>query len=185
MPRKSSERAKVAPAQGVRAQEVRTATEPETRALASSLRLRILRLCIDEPLTNRQIAQALDKQPATVLHHVRRLVDTGYLEALAPRRGNRGAREIPYRSTGKSWYTRTGPAVENALLGAFLAELEQAPPEQVGMTRLALRLPSDERAEFRDRLAELFHEFAERDRDPQAEAWSVFFAIHPEPSRPR
>src|SRR5439155_18198906 len=59
----------------------RPATEAEARALASGIRLRILRLCLDRPLTNKEIAERLDANPATVLHHVRKLVDTGFLAA--------------------------------------------------------------------------------------------------------
>src|ERR1700712_1537085 len=81
----------------------RPATEAEARALSSPTRLRILRLCLSEALTNKEIAARLGRNPATVLHHVRTLVDTGFLVAGPPRRGARGAREVPYRATGKSW----------------------------------------------------------------------------------
>src|SRR5438309_1430220 len=83
--------------------ERRRATDAEARALASAVRLRILRLCLDRSLTNKELAAGLDRNPATVLHHVRTLVDTGFLVPEAPRRGARGAREVPYRATGKSW----------------------------------------------------------------------------------
>lgn len=166
-----------------REHEHRDATEAEARALSSGLRLRILRLCLDQPLTNREIAEALDKHPATVLHHVRTLVDTGYLEAQEPRRGRRGAREIPYRTTGKSWYTRS-PVGSSSMLEAFLAEVERAPAEHKAMTRMALRLPEEEMAEFRQRLRALLTEFHDRPRDPDAEPWSLFVALHPDTSRP-
>jgi len=81
----------------------RQATDDEARAMASALRLRILRLCLDEPLTNKQIAERLGRDPASVLYHVRRLVRTGFLVPEPARRGARGAREVPYRATGKSW----------------------------------------------------------------------------------
>ena len=61
--------------------ERRAATDAEARALASGLRLRILRLTLDEALTNKEIADALDRNPASVLHHVRTLVDNGFLRA--------------------------------------------------------------------------------------------------------
>lgn len=160
----------------------RPATEAEAKALASGLRLRILRMCLDEPLTNREIAQTLAKNPATVLHHVRTLVDTGYLEALEPRRGNRGAREIPYRATGKSWYTYTA-TTGASMLDAFLTEIRDLPTDQVDMTRMGLRLPPDELAEFHDRLHALLREFAERPRASAEPAWSVFFALHPDTSQ--
>jgi len=52
--------------------------------------MRILRLCLDDALTNKEIAQRLQRDPASVLHHVRTLVDTGFLEALPARRGRAG-----------------------------------------------------------------------------------------------
>lgn len=167
--------------------ERRAPTDAEARALASGLRLRMLRLCLDQPLTNREIAEALDLNPATSLHHVRTLVDTGFLQALEARRGRRGSREIPYRTTGKSWYmdgdgASTGPS----LLAAFLSEVRGLPPEFHGMTRLGLRLKPHDLDEFRDRLEALFSEYADRPRDPEGEAWSLFLALHPDTSqRPR
>lgn len=161
------------------------ASDAEARALASGLRLRMLRLTLDEPLTNREIADALDLNPATSLHHVRTLVDTGFLEALEPRRGRRGAREIPYRATGRSWYART-PVITTSMVEAFVAELGQVPADRtdVTLTRLRLRLPPEELAEFRTRLHELVTEFHDRPRDADAEPWSFFLALHPETSHP-
>lgn len=163
-------------------EERRDATEAQARALASGVRLRILRLTLDEALTNREIAQALDLNPATALHHVRTLVDTGFLEALEPRRGRRGSREIPYRSTGLSWHLRT-PSGTTPLLEAFLAEIATVPPAQQDLVRLGLRLPKAELEEFQARLGALLQEFAERPRDPQAAAWSLFVALHPDTSQ--
>ncbi|WP_151524647.1 helix-turn-helix domain-containing protein [Serinicoccus kebangsaanensis] len=162
------------------------AGDAEAKALASGLRLRILRLTLDEPLTNREIAEALELNPATALHHVRTLVDTGFLEALEPRRGRRGAREIPYRATGRSWYANT-PVTSKGMLEAFVAEVERVPADRtdVTMTRLGLRLPPEELEEFRDRLGELITEFHDRARDPSAEPWSLFLALHPDTSAPK
>lgn len=165
--------------------EARDATEAEARALASPVRLRILRATLDEPLTNREIADALGLNPATCLHHVRTLVDTGFLEALEPRRGRRGSREIPYRATGKSWYTRS-PVGTSSMLEAFLAELALVPEgRRTEMTRLGLRLPEEEMKEFADRLHALISEFHDRPRDPDAEPWSLFLSLHPDTSQRR
>ncbi len=88
--------------------------DADGRALASVLRLRILRLCLDEPLTNKQIAERLGRDPATTYHHVRRLAERGFLAAQPERTGARGAREVPYLATRKSWRTpvpgAAGPA---------------------------------------------------------------------------
>ena len=164
----------------------RQATEAEARALASTLRMRILRLCLDEELTNKEIAGRLDRDPASVLHHVRRLVDTGFLEALPARRGTRGAREVPYRATGKSWQLSgtTVPGVASpgdVMLQTFLDELADAGGELADASRLGLRLNAEHRAEFTNRIGAVLDEFAARPPDPDGERWSVFVAIHADP----
>lgn len=161
----------------------RPATDQEARALASALRLRILRICLSEPRTNKQIAAVLGRDPASTLHHVRTLVRTGFLAAQTPRRGVRGAREIPYLATRKSW-TLTTPAREKALLEAFVEEVALVPRESVDTARLGLRLSPAQMSEFRDRLTRLLDEFAARPDDAGAQAWSVFLAVHPDPNRP-
>lgn len=160
----------------------RPATEAEAQALASALRLRILRLCLDEALTNKDIARRLGRDPASVLHHVRRLVDTGFLEPLPVRRGSRGARERPYRATGKSWRISIGDRnrEHGAMLEAFLDELNEAGVDAAEFTRLGLTLDAAHHAEFLDRLQQVFDEFADRAPDPDGDRWSVFFAIHPD-----
>ncbi len=162
--------------------ERRPATDAEARALASGLRLRILRMTLDEPLSNREIAEALGLNPATVLHHVRTLVDTGFLAPQEPRRGRRGAREIPYRATGKSWYT-SAPAGTSSMIDAFLAEIAAVPEPDQDLTRLGLRLPPEQMEELRERLWALVQEFHDRPRDPSAQPWSLFLALHPDTSQ--
>ncbi len=164
----------------------RPATDAERRALASGLRLRILRLCLDEPRTNREIAERLGRNPATTLHHVRTLVDTGFLAAEPVRRGTRGAREIPYRATGLSWALDIdddrGPDVD-AMLEAFLAEVRDVDRQQVRSARLGLRLRPDELEEFQRRLQDVLDEYAARPPSPDGEPLSVFLAIHPDAGR--
>lgn len=160
----------------------RNATEDEAKALASSLRLRILRICLREPHTNREIADALGRDPATVLHHVRRLVDTGFLAPQPVRRGTRGAREIPYLATGKSWQL-SDPGASGMLLQTFLEEVALVPATEVNSSRLGLRLGAEDMAEFEERLQALLDEFAARPDDPTAPAWSLFLALHPDPNR--
>lgn len=163
----------------------RQATEAEARALASALRLRILRLCLDEELTNKEIAELLGRDPASVLHHVRRLVDTGFLDALPARRGARGAREVPYRATGKSWTLDVREAdpdgrSNDAMLRAFLDELADADGELRHAARLTLRLRPEDREEFVQRIRDVLDEFQSKPKDPQGQWWSVFFAMHPD-----
>lgn len=160
----------------------RLATDEETRALASSLRMRILRVCLHDAHTNKEIAEVVGRDPASTLHHVRRLVDAGFLEAQPVRRGTRGSREIPYLATGRSWQISV-PSKSKVLLEAFLEEVAQVSVLDLDTARLGLRLSSDDMAEFRDRLEELLYEFSQRPDVPDAPPWSVFYAIHPDVSR--
>jgi DNA-binding MarR family transcriptional regulator len=164
--------------------ERRPATDEEARALASTLRMRILRICLHEAHTNKEIASILDRDAATTLHHVRRLVDTGFLEAQPVRRGTRGSREIPYLATGKSWRLET-PAKDRVLVDAFLEEMALVPAEQLETARLGLRLPEDVKDELLERLGSLWEEYRARsDTENSGPAWSMFFAMHPDPNHP-
>ena len=164
--------------------EHRAATDDEARALASTLRMRILRICLHEPHTNKEIAAVLGKDPATTLHHVRRLADTGFLEALEVRRGTRGAREIPYLATGKSWHLET-PAKDHVLVDAFLEEMALTPVHELETARLGLRMTEATKDEFLERLGALWEEFRTRsDEEQSGPAYSLFFALHPDPNYP-
>jgi len=163
--------------------ERRPATEDEARTLASPLRLRILRLCLDVSLTNKEIAERLGKDPASVLYHVRRLVRTGFLVAEEERRGTRGAREVPYRSTGKSWTLSIGESEDprlaaSSLLEAFVQDAARAGLENLDGTRMGLRLTPDEHEELAQRLYELIEEF--RLRESGGAPWSLFIGLHPD-----
>jgi DNA-binding transcriptional ArsR family regulator len=163
--------------------EKRKATDAEFRAIASALRLRILRLCYSEALTNKEIAARLGRNPATVLHHVRTLVDTGFLEALPVRRGTRGSREVPYRATGKSWLMdvddRPMPG-RDPMLAAFLEEVAEVGEQRLQSSRLGLRLSAADLEEFRTRLHGLLDEYARRPPDVDGERWSLYLGMHPE-----
>jgi predicted ArsR family transcriptional regulator len=161
--------------------ERRAATDEEARAVASPLRLRILRLCLDRPLTNKQIAEVLGRDPASVLYHVRTLVRTGFLVAEGERRGARGAREVPYRATGKSWVLdvvdeKQDRAKGIALVEAFIDDARRVGFENVDSVRLGLRLTPDEHEELTARLAELLEDF--RQRRSEGEPWSLFVGLH-------
>lgn len=160
----------------------RQATDEEAKALASSLRMRILRVCLSEPHTNKEIATILGRDPATTLHHVRMLTRTGFLAAQEPRRGARGAKEIPYLATRKSW-TINAPAHSPSLIEAFLEEVALTPAEEVQTARLGIKLSKAELQRLNQRIAEVLNEFAALPDDPEGEAWSVFYAVHPDPNR--
>ena len=163
--------------------EKRRASDAEYRAIASVVRLRILRLCASEALTNKEIAARLGRNPASVLHHVRTLVDTGFLQALPVRRGTRGSREVPYRATGKSWLMDVDdrpPPQRDPLLAAFLEEVAEVGEHRLQSSRLGLRLPPQDLEEFRARLHRLLDEYARRPPDPHGERWSLYLGMHPE-----
>jgi DNA-binding MarR family transcriptional regulator len=158
----------------------RDATPAEARALAHPLRLRILRLCIDESLTNRELAARLGRDPGTTLYHVRRLVALGFLRPEPMRRGTSGHLEQPYRITGKSWKVRITktPSYAIAVLDAAREELLEAGPRAtITAQRLGVRLSDADVRELRRRLSELATEFAERD-DPAGVPVGMLLMAH-------
>ena len=161
-------------------QKKQKATPAEAKALAHPLRLRILRLCLDEELTNKEIAERLEKDPATVLHHVRMLVDNGFLAAGEPRRGKRNSRERPYAATRKSWILDFGEdiSIDVAAAEAFAAEFRAAGAgASVTWSRLGVRLNEGDRAELVKRIDDLVADFERRD-DPAGEPLSLYLAVH-------
>jgi DNA-binding transcriptional ArsR family regulator len=163
----------------------RPATAAEAKALAHPLRMRILRLCLDRSLTNKQLAEWLGKDPGTVLHHVRTLVKTGFLVPDEVRPGEKGALEKPYRATGKSWTLslEESPVPEGidaqAMLEAFQAELAEAGPgAAAGFNRLALTLNTASRQELESRVLAILDEFVTRPPDPDGEPYGLLFAMH-------
>jgi DNA-binding transcriptional ArsR family regulator len=158
----------------------RPATREEARALSHPLRLRILRLCLYEARTNKKLAQDLDADPSSTLYHVRTLVKAGFLAAEEERRGKRGAREIPYRATGKSWTLDVGSdvSVNAAALDAYRAELLEAGGNAVlTSTRLGVRLAPEKLARLRQQLHEIGLQYADAD-DPDGVAVSLFIGLH-------
>ncbi|WP_370939086.1 ArsR/SmtB family transcription factor [Amycolatopsis sp. cg13] len=161
----------------------RPSTEAEAAALASGIRLRIIRLTSFEAMTNKELAERLGRDPATTLHHVRRLVDTGFLVAQEPRRGARGAKEIPYLSTGLSWqldHSDADPVVVNeAMFEAYLAEMAEADLAKTETTRLVVQVGAEDVAEFKRRLDGLLEEFKARPRDPASERTALYISVYP------
>lgn len=157
--------------------------DADARALASVLRIRILRLCLDQALTNKEIAARLGRDPGTVYHHVRLLAERGFLAAQPERRGPRGSREVPYLATGKSWRTPLGPSGFRVLVETFLEELGEADPASVTASRLGMRLDRDGYEELLGRLGDLLQEFADRKPDPAGTPYSLFLAVHEDAAR--
>jgi DNA-binding transcriptional ArsR family regulator len=164
----------------------RPADEAEAKAIASPLRLRILRLTLHEPRTNKEIAEALDLNAASVLHHVRTLVDTGFLIEQPRRRGPRGSRERPYLASGKSFYLEVGEAHvvggRDLLLQTFLDEIQGLPPELLRSSRVGFRLTPEDRARLEERIQEVLREIAATPSDPDGEPWSLYLGLHPDVS---
>jgi DNA-binding transcriptional ArsR family regulator len=161
----------------------RDATPAEMKALAHPLRWRILRETLDVPLTNKQLAQRLGRDPGTVLHHVRVLVDGGFLAGQDVRAGNRGALERPYRATGKSWQIRLkqNPGSAGAILEAVNEEMAEGGDDSViTVLRLGVRLSPTDVEELRKRLSELGDDFALRD-DPSGAPIGILALAHRRP----
>jgi DNA-binding transcriptional ArsR family regulator len=166
----------------------RPATAAEAKALAHPLRMRILRLCLDQALTNKQLAEWLGKDPGTVLHHVRTLVAGGFLVPDEVRQGEKGALEKPYRATGKSWTLSLeespvpGATATQAMLEAFLTELAEAGPDAAtGFNRLALTLNPASRDELQARVLAVLDDFVTRPPDPDGEPYGLLFGMHRRP----
>ena len=151
--------------------------EARMRALSSPLRLRVLRLCAFESRTNKELAQLLGFNPGTMLHHVRTLVQTGYLAAEPERTGAQGSREVPYRATGLSWRTSM-PGGSPVLVETFLQQIEGVADDDLDVTWLGLKLNDEHKAELQHRLYELAQEFKERGPDPDGDTYSLFTAFH-------
>jgi DNA-binding transcriptional ArsR family regulator len=147
----------------------RPATVLEARALAHPLRQRILRLCLHQALTNKQLADRIGRNPGTVLYHVRLLVDAGLLKPAPARTGDSGALEKPYRATDQSWWledpaANAGPGASFAPIQAFQDELREAGPDSVQLiTRFTLHLSPEEVATLDRRLLAVLDQYAETD----------------------
>jgi len=174
----------------------REPTPAQIKAVASPLRLRILRLCNDREWTNKELADRLERDPATILHHLRLLVDAGLIEAMEVRQGKSGAYEKPYRSTGISWQISFERAAvdeeqegELAMLTAFREELDEAGYESIAeLTRFHLHLGADEVAPFIDRFLQLIDEYRSSDgprRDAGAPGFGGLMVLHRLADAPR
>ncbi len=155
----------------------------QAKAASHPLRLRILRLCGQQPMTNKQLADRLDTLPGTTLYHIRLLVEAGFLEPIGVRAGVSGALERPYRSTGLSWWlsnTRLDGPQSMAPIEAFEQELREAGPGSVRtFSRFALHLSQEEVVELDRRIVEVLDEYAASDHERlDRPALGGIFVIH-------
>jgi DNA-binding transcriptional ArsR family regulator len=145
----------------------RPATVLEAKALAHPLRLRILRLCAQRELTNKQLADRLGSDPGTVFYHVRLLVAAGLLQQAPVRTGDSGALEKPYRSMGRSWWlddplADAEPDAALAPIQAFQAELREAGPGAVqAFARFTLHLSPEDVAALDRRILAILDEYVQ------------------------
>ena len=164
-------------------------TPAQIKAVASSLRLRIVRLCNDREWTNKELADRLERDPATILHHLRVLLDAGLIESTGVRQGPSGAYEKPYRSTGLSWQISFGDSAyepddegELTMLRAFREELAEAGYDSLAeLSRFHLHLDDDDRQEFLTRLFDLLDEYRLSDpsrRERGAPGYGGLVALH-------
>ncbi|MCU4186595.1 winged helix-turn-helix domain-containing protein [Acidiferrimicrobium sp. IK] len=161
------------------------ATLAEARAVAHPVRLRIIRLCLDEALTNKELAQRLGMNAGTTLHHVRTLVANGFLAEQEGRPAARGTTGKPYRSTGKSWLldiddSEQRDQVERAMLQAVAAEVDEAGPGAViEASRLAMRLRPEQIEELTARLQAVIDDYgASAADDPDGEPVAMLLLLH-------
>ena len=148
----------------------RQPTALEAKALAHPLRQRIIRLCRQEELTNKQLADRLGSEPGTVLPHVRMLVEAEFLQPAAVRTGTSGALEKPYRATGKTWWlddplAGAAPDVRFGPVEIAMADVRQAGPDAlVTYATFMLHLSADDVAELDLRLLGVLDEYIESDQ---------------------
>ncbi|MDQ0755636.1 transcriptional regulator [Arthrobacter sp. B3I4] len=151
------------------------------RALSSPVRLRILRLCLHQSRTNKEIAGLLGLNPASSLHHVRTLVRSGFLVAEERRKGKRGAVEVPYIASRKSWNTPVDN-VAPILIETFLQETRGLPPEDIEVWRVGVKFNAARREEMLGRLRAVVEEYIRLPADDDGEATSLMIAHHRDPT---
>jgi predicted ArsR family transcriptional regulator len=140
-------------------------TAAEAKALGHPTRLRILFSCRDAGRTTKQLADELGVSPGTIHHHLRPLVEQGFLVVDEPRRGARGSREQPYLATGRSWEIAGTAEAADVLQSVAGEELLAATSDEVvALTRLGLRVRPEELEALVARLQELVDELAAAER---------------------
>ena len=142
------------------------------KALSAPIRWHILRACLDEELTNKDLADRLGVNPGSMLHHVRTLVATGFLEAGEARRGSRNAVEIPYRTTALVW--QVGRSAIN--FADHVLATRPAPDDAIGDAdawRSVVHVDDERRRELQRRLLALLAEYEDGAERPGVRPWSI------------
>lgn len=173
-------------------------TTEQIRALAHPVRQRILRLLTTEPMTNQQLAQALDESPARLHFHVRGLHQAGLIELVAERPKG-GVLEKYYSATARNFRLHTSFSapdlgeglLSDATLDAARHEFVRAvghygdPVPNVLMAHQGARLSEERLARVREHLAALdeeFHAAAEADEEIEGRLpVALTYLLHPLP----
>ena len=163
----------------------RQETVLEAKALAHPLRIRMLRLCRQQAMTNKQLADRLGIDPGTALYHVRQLTEAGLMIQEPVRTGVSGALEKPYRSTGQTWWL-DGPLADAdpdgafAPIQAFQDELREAGPESVQtFDRFLLHLSPKDVQILERRILAVLDEYVETDDERLDQpALGGIFVVH-------
>ena len=126
----------------------------------------------------------LGRDPATTLHHVRRLVDTGFLDGATGRRDPRLAGDplSRHRQVVAAGDAGEGPRTRRRVPRGDGPRAGAHSSRRPGW---ACDMPEDVKDEFLERLGALWEEFRVRsDAAPAGPAWSIFFALHPDQNHP-
>lgn len=149
-----------------------TATDPLLRALAHPVRLRMVSLAWNAPLSAAELARELGISHALASQHLRKLDAVG-LVRLAEVRANRGGRERRYVAVHGSPLSdqrhEGAPLLAEALAHNLRARAARRAPDAPGVTSdLELWVEPEVWEDFRHRLAALFDELHEAARAPHA-----------------
>jgi DNA-binding transcriptional ArsR family regulator len=164
--------------------ERRDATVAEAKAVAHPLRQRILRLCLEQELTNKQLADRLGSEPGTVYYHVKQLVDAGLLTPAPVRTGDSGALEKPYRTSGQTWWLSLGydrdPDARMVPVQVFNEELREAGAASIQTTaRFLLHLSDEDMRALDERIVAVIDEWiATDDQRRHLPAHGGIFLLH-------
>jgi predicted ArsR family transcriptional regulator len=162
----------------------RQATIEELKALTHPVRWRILRMCLDESLTNQELARRLGLWPTATLRHIRALAGVGFLVAEPVRTSDKGALERRYHAAGRTCELVLSELHEPELVergdladvSAHRRELLDAEPDaDRALGRGVMCLDPASRAELSDRIERLFEEFRER-QDPEGAELSYLWS---------
>lgn len=152
--------------------------------MSSPIRLRLLRLCADDPMTNKQLATAIGVGEATALHHVRVLVRTGFLAPEPYRTSSRGRRERPYRNTGKSYQLDICDPVDHAgvsqaMMDAFVDEVRtQGRAALLESSRARLWLSPATAHELQNRILDLIEGYVDRSESTETASDAIPYALY-------